>query len=691
MKPIPSESPRATQPPVNSAASSREYRPLERWLVRGLLILGVLVIAAGAWQTIGREAFFAARRLPIFRRVAPLPESDVSVSRSDAGVASSRPASSSLTGLPSTSRSFDERHPRDADRGPVVNAMARPGEPPAGLAAIIEQPNLNANGLDDKRPAPNEAALPVKPVANGAGAVPADLLQAAAQLVSLGWQDFDYPAKWFAAEASKPRMLYNSHRNRLLNAITHPRPSELSLAQLRKDYTVACEQFADDPRLDYAFGLALWHHGERSEALEFFQTAARLEQTPFLPAALAVGWGRLLNGEERRGLDQLSHVAKLLKTSSGPYPTQTQKEHAALCLGRAFGFLNGPGRTSELAETSELTARNVRDRLPSELLPVFEEGFNQVGQRESDLLQFASLPENTLTTEHRQQSEELQTRIDTLREEMQQTRQELARDHLSHLSKVTGFLSDAIKGRAESSTLQSLIEKFKGTITQLNQPKPHAAVRLPSGELVAADSGTSPTNGPPAAGSGPSSGGSPRSGSSSGPGFSSGSGSSGPGSNGFGPPQAGSAPGATTNPDGRSPRTNPNGQANNGRRQQIIMMPETPVERAARMAKLDQARGELKRIQDDLATLREQHKDLLDQRRQAESEKLAETKETRKRQADRIREQREFEKRLRELNTALRQTQGLRNSLDTIAAYVPWTIEVEGEALRLALTKKPEK
>ena len=119
-------------------------------------------------------------------------------------------------------------------------------------------------------------------------------------------------------------------------------------------------------------------------------------------------------------------------------------------------------------------------------------------------------------------------------------------------------------------------------------------------------------------------------------------------------------------------------------------MPETPVEQAARMAKLEQARRELKQIQEELTALRGRHQELLDQRRRAEAAKVAETKETRKLQADRVREQRDLEQRLRELNTALRQTQGLRNSLDTIAAYVPWTIEVEGEALRLALTKKRE-
>ncbi len=659
MKPIPPDAPGAAQHAIDSSTSNsnHEYQPNERRLARWLLALGVLVIAVGVWQTIGRDAISSVRRLPVFRRVAPLPDADVTASRSDANDTSSRAALSPLTGLPATSRSFDERHPRDVERGPVVNAMARPGEPPM---AINAPPNLGANRFDGQRPGPNEAAVP-------AASMPVDLLQAAAQLVSLGWQDFDYPTKWFAEETSKPRMLYNSHRNRLLNAISHPRPSALSLAQLRKDYATASEQFDDDPRLDYAFGLALWHHGERSEALEVFQTAARLEQTPFLPAALAVGWGRLLNGEEKRGLDQLNHVAKLLKTSEGPYPTQAQKEQAALCLGRAFGFLNGPGRTPELAVSSELTAVNIRERLPGALLTVFEEGFDQVGQRESDLMRFASLPENALATEHRQQSDELQTRIDALRDEMQQTRQELARNHLSHLSQVTGYLSDALQARAESSELQPWIKQIKDSITQLNQPRPHVAVRSPSGELVAVSSGTSPANGSPTA--------SPR--------------STGTGSYGTGSPQTGTSSGATSNQGGQNSRTNPNGSANS-RRQQIYLMPETPAERAARMAKLEQARGELKRIQDELTTLRERHKDLLDQRRQAEAAKVAETKETRELQADRARDQRDLDKRLRELNTALRQTQGLRNSLDTIAAYVPWTIEVEGEALRLALTRKRE-
>ncbi len=683
MKPIP----RDVSPPEKHvsppAASLNEFSPRERWFVRGLIALAITIIAAGLWQTVGRDALLATRRLPVFRRVASRPNSNTKVaanrqeSQTDSTHSlSAQSASSGLTGLPSTSRSFDERSALNNAARPAANTAAVDGE----AKPLADQPLIAKETASPDKPVPRDKPGAVEVVS-------VDLLQAAAQLVSLGWQDFAYPATWFASETSKPRMLYNSHRNSLLNAIAHPQPSALSLTQSRKDYAAAIEQFRDDPRLDYAFGLALWHHGERSEALEVFQTAARLEGTPFLPAALAVGWGRLLDGEERRGLDQLSHVAKLLGSSSeaastentplapagtaasvvrgeGPgvrgsflgvkpvYPTEPQREYAALCLGRAFGFLTGPGRTTELGEAADLTARNVRERLPADLLSEFEVGFAQVGQRQSDLLQFASLPENALATEHRQQSDELQTRIDTLRAEMKETRDELARDHLSYLTTITQYVTDTLKARAESSKLQPLAKKVKDSIMQLYQPQPHAVMRSPSGELVPVSSSPSSTTGSRTSRT--------------------------------------TSLGSSSSSSRSSSRNGQNSRGSASRSPQIFLMPETTQERAARVAKLEKARTELKRIQTELATLRERHKALLDQKHQADAEQKAETKEQQQAQADRRREQRDLEQKLKELNTALRQMQSLHNSLDTVAAYVPWTIPVEGAALRQALIKKPD-
>ena len=334
------------------------------------------------------------------------------------------------------------------------------------------------------------------------------------------------------------------------------------------------------------------------------------------------------------------------------YPTEPQREYAALCLGRAFGFLTGPGRTSELGEAADLTARNVRDHLPANLLNEFELGFAQVGQRQSDLLQFASLPENALATEHRQQSDELQTRIDTLREEMELTRSELARDHLSYLTTVTKYVTDTLKARAESSKLNPLAQKLKASIMQLYRPQPHVVMRSPSGELVPVSSSTTTST-------------SSRTGRT-------------------------TSLGSNSSSSRSSSRNGQNSRGNTNSRPQIFLMPETTEERAARVAKLEKARTELKRIQTELAMLRERHKTLLDQKHQAEADQKAETKEQQQAQADRRREQRDLERKLKELNTALRQMQSLHNTLDTVAAYVPWTIPVEGEALRQALARKSD-
>ena len=133
MKPITSETTRATPVPVRPASTNTEFRPHERWLVRGLLGLGGLIIAAGVWQTIGRDTLQTARRLPVFRRIAPLPE-DMTLASRSAGDHTSRPAASALTGLPATSRSFDESSPR----GRVSNATTQPGEQP-DRAAILKQ------------------------------------------------------------------------------------------------------------------------------------------------------------------------------------------------------------------------------------------------------------------------------------------------------------------------------------------------------------------------------------------------------------------------------------------------------------------------------------------------------------------------------------------------------------------------
>ena len=119
------------------------------------------------------------------------------------------------------------------------------------------------------------------------------------------------------------------------------------------------------------------------------------------------------------------------------------------------------------------------------------------------------------------------------------------------------------------------------------------------------------------------------------------------------------------------------------------LVPETASARAARMSQLNKVREERKKIEQDLSKLREQQADLVARRHTAEQEHKLGKDEARRERVARIQEQRELERKLELLNQALRRTLALREGVDTIAAYIPWNIEVEGEALWQALAAKP--
>jgi hypothetical protein len=449
------------------------------------------------------------------------------------------------------------------------------------------------------------------------------LLDSAAQLVSQSWQDFDYPAPWYAGKTSKKRMVYSNHRNRLLNAVAHPQPSTLSLEFARKDYAAARTEFADDPRLDYVFGLALWKHGQFAEAIDMFQAAARLDERPFLPAALAVAWGRFLNHDERRGLDQLQHVARVLASSTENYPPDAQKEQAAIAMGRALGYLSKPDRVPELADTVQLTAITLRKRLPDALQGAFDSGFSDVNQRESELLRFVELPHDRLQAEHSLHRDDLQLKIDILRTEMRDARNTVSRTHRSHVEAIADVLKEVTDVRGQVEKLQPSITKLRESMTKLTTPQPHVEKKtMPSHfDLVTGQGGQ------------------------------------------------------TALVQSNSTMT--------------VLLAETASERASRISKLSKTRDELKKIQEDLSKLRDQQQDLVARRNAEDRQHRSDKEAARQQRVARLDEQRVLERKLHDLSKALRRTMTLREGFETIAAYIPWNVEIEGEALRQALNPKP--
>ena len=592
----------------------------ERRLVR-IIIGGVLVIlVAAAFQAVGPDVAYHGRRWMGVRVIAD---------------------SSTESTLTKPPQQFDAPDVKRFDPT-LASAADAQISPPKRKARTAEQLAAVASDVDINS-IPNEPVVEVRPNADKpANTIPPDskpdmpldsneaLLETAAQLVNQSWQDFAYPIEWQVPETSKTRMLYSHHRNRVLKAIAHTSPNTLSLDMARKDYAAARGQFADDPRLDYAFGLVLWKHGQFGEAIDMFQTAARLNGVPFLPAALAVAWGRMLNGDERRGLDQLSHVARVLSSSRADYPPETQKEQAALSLGRAIGYLSGPGGNPDLTESVKLTSINIRDRLPENLREAYDSGHDQVGQRQSELLQLTDLPHDKLHADHQSRQEDLQSRINDLRQQMKDSRHALTRNRLSRVDAVKDILKEALDVRGQMEKLQPTIKQLKESLWKLNKPAPQIVTKTMPGHMHLVV--TPSSNGQPG--------------------------------------------------ESRLVQNNATYQFNRG---------ETASERAARVSKLNKVRDDLKKIDEDLAKLRDQQQDLLSRRRTEDLQHKREQDAARLERVSRLDEQRDLEKKLQQLNKALRRTLSLREGVDTIAAYIPWNIGVEGEALWLALTAKPNK
>jgi tetratricopeptide (TPR) repeat protein len=503
---------------------------------------------------------------------------------------------------------------------PRRRTVARPVPPVAvpdeGLATRVEPIDspVIANAVDMAIPQPPLPAIPIDDDSNR-------MLETAANLVSESWQDFAYPSP-FTAGSARSRMLYANHRNLLLKAI-QAKPTSIGLEMVRKDYAAAKAQFEEDPRLDYAFGLVLWKHGQFEEAIDMFQTASRMDGVPFLPAALAVAWGRFLNHDERRGLDQLQHVARRLSAMDDSYPTEAQKIQAATSIGRALGYLSQQDHPSELKEYVRLTSINILKKLPEELCQACDVGQLQTGQRQSELLMLMDVSHDQIHSEHQHLAADLQARMRMLRTELSDARNAVTRNHRTHVEQVADVLKEALDVRAQMDKLQPAIKQLQDAALKLNTPTPNIAIK--------------------------------------------------------------------TMPQHYHETIGRNGQPqlvqNNAR--MMVNLQETSSDRAKRIAQLAKVRDELKKIDEELSKLRDQQQDLVAKRRDEDRQHAAGNEDARAQRVARLKQQRELEHKLHTLNKSLRRTMALREGYETIAAYIPWDIEVEGEALWLALNPKP--
>ena len=239
--------------------------------------------------------------------------------------------------------------------------------------------------------------------------------------------DFSYPVEWLKTGPARERMQYGHLRNRMLKTgFENVTANGLKCAQ--EDYEAARKLCAQDPRLDYGLGLILWTHGRKDAAVDQFEAAARLKGSmPFVPAIQAAAWSSLVTGQDERGLKLLTTLATVISKPDSDHLGTSQRHDAALVLGRAFGYLEGPGRSDQHDPETQQAAAGAFAALPADLKKDFELGKAQVAVRQAEMKALAAQPADQLKAELAAARSQLQDELKARNQFYRNTSHEIAK------------------------------------------------------------------------------------------------------------------------------------------------------------------------------------------------------------------------------------------------------------------------
>ncbi len=170
------------------------------------------------------------------------------------------------------------------------------------------------------------------------------------------------------------------------------------LEKARAAWGEAHDYCPEDPRVSYATGLILAHHKRPTDALKQFEQAARLSTPPFIPALQALAWVQLRRGNLAASDPFLRQIATAV-TKSGPWPTDKSKQATAEWLGKAAGFVQGPGHSLMPAEQVERLIGDLGLLLTGDERTAFDSGRSAVDEQYAELARQAMRPPDELARE----------------------------------------------------------------------------------------------------------------------------------------------------------------------------------------------------------------------------------------------------------------------------------------------------
>ena len=284
-----------------------------------------------------------------------------------------------------------------------------------------------------------------------------------------GAEDFACPVPWLRDSKMADRVKYLNGLQNLLKSGWEEKPAALESA--REHFETAKKICPDDPRLGYAWGLVLWKAGEHDEARKEWEAATRSGPQPFLPALCVLAWARLIDRDEAGGFASIERAADAVASAAGDYPTAAQRSHATLFLGRAIGFLKGPGKSPELIDQVLATEQRLLDRLPDELRQTFQHGQEQAAKRFEEFQKLAERPEAELVAELHRQRQRLADDLKAMRQELKQLDDRRKNIPREAKKRVTALSDEAAELEEKIADYSNGIQQGQGQAAALSQPR----------------------------------------------------------------------------------------------------------------------------------------------------------------------------------------------------------------------------
>ncbi|MBI5760640.1 MAG: hypothetical protein HZA46_19150 [Planctomycetales bacterium] len=187
------------------------------------------------------------------------------------------------------------------------------------------------------------------------------------------------PVVWFQKASNTERLRYEKEFRALLALGLSERSSAVEDAHKR--FEAGRQVCGTDPRLFYAYGLALLHHKKYTTAAEQFQAATKRSGGAFLLGSQAAAWVYLTRNDIAHALPLLKDVATGVERTSESWPTERVKLQVSEWLGIAFGFLRNSETIPRDAQAIEQTESEVVALLKAEHRVAYDRARTEVVKR----------------------------------------------------------------------------------------------------------------------------------------------------------------------------------------------------------------------------------------------------------------------------------------------------------------------